>query len=117
MTPNGITLFARSLFRIKPSVKYGGIGLFAVRNIERGSVIAKWEDLNEDLFFSWQDFETLDDATREMVLDYCAQTEEGFHAPLDLVDGAARVYDPIVRGENGELLHSCFLKDYSRAAW
>ena len=24
--------------------------------------------------------------------------EEGFHAPLDLVDGAARVYDPIVRG-------------------
>ncbi|MCU1546159.1 MAG: short-chain dehydrogenase, partial [Homoserinimonas sp.] len=25
--------------------------------------------------------------------------EEGFHAPLDLVDGAARVYDPIVRGE------------------
>ncbi|HUR74820.1 MAG TPA: SDR family NAD(P)-dependent oxidoreductase, partial [Sporichthya sp.] len=23
--------------------------------------------------------------------------EEGFHAPLDLVDGAARVYDPIVR--------------------
>ncbi len=24
--------------------------------------------------------------------------DEGFHAPLDLVDGAARVYDPIVRG-------------------
>ncbi|BBX27452.1 hypothetical protein GCM10009632_38990 [Mycolicibacterium alvei] len=31
--------------------------------------------------------------------------EEGFHAPLDLVDGAARVYDPIVRGELGEDLH------------
>ena len=27
--------------------------------------------------------------------------DEGFHAPLDLVDGAARVYDPIVRGEAG----------------
>ena len=27
--------------------------------------------------------------------------DEGFHAPLDLVDGAARVYDPIVRGEDG----------------
>jgi hypothetical protein len=24
---------------------------------------------------------------------------EGWHAPLDLVDGAARVYDPIVQGE------------------
>jgi len=42
---------------------------------------------------------------------------EGFHAPLDLVDGAARVYDPIVRGEAGEDVHGCFLKDYAPAAW
>ncbi len=43
--------------------------------------------------------------------------EEGFHAPLDLVDGAARVYDPIVRGENGEDLYGCFLKDYEPSNW
>lgn len=43
--------------------------------------------------------------------------EEGFHAPLDLVDGAARVYDPIVRGEAGEDLHGCFLKDYAPTNW
>lgn len=43
--------------------------------------------------------------------------EEGFHAPLDLVDGAARVYDPIVRGEAGEDLYDCFLKDYKPSAW
>ncbi len=43
--------------------------------------------------------------------------DEGFHAPLDLVDGAARVYDPIVRGEQGEDLFGCFLKDFERAAW
>jgi NAD(P)-dependent dehydrogenase (short-subunit alcohol dehydrogenase family) len=43
--------------------------------------------------------------------------EEGFHAPLDLVDGAARVYDPIVRGERGEDVHGCFLKDYVPSAW
>jgi NAD(P)-dependent dehydrogenase (short-subunit alcohol dehydrogenase family) len=42
---------------------------------------------------------------------------EGFHAPLDLVDGAARVYDPIVRGEAGEDLFGCFLKDYANAGW
>ena len=41
----------------------------------------------------------------------------GFHAPLDLVDGAARVYDPIVRGEQGEDLYGCFLKDYANAGW
>lgn len=43
--------------------------------------------------------------------------EEGFHAPLDLVDGAARVYDPIVRGEAGEDVTGVFLKDYERADW
>jgi NAD(P)-dependent dehydrogenase (short-subunit alcohol dehydrogenase family) len=42
---------------------------------------------------------------------------EGFHAPLDLVDGAARVYDPIIRGEQGEDLYGCFLKDFTPVAW
>jgi len=43
--------------------------------------------------------------------------QEGFHAPLDLVDGAARVYDPIIQGELGVDLHGCFLKDYAPASW
>ncbi|MFZ2965220.1 MAG: SDR family NAD(P)-dependent oxidoreductase [Rhodoglobus sp.] len=43
--------------------------------------------------------------------------EEGFHAPLDLVDGAARVYDPIVRGEAGEDVCGVFLKDYRPGTW
>lgn len=42
---------------------------------------------------------------------------EGWHAPLDLVDGAARVYDPIVLGEQGQDLYGCFLKDYQPAPW
>ena len=43
--------------------------------------------------------------------------EEGFHAPLDLVDGAARVYDPIVQGEAGIDLFGVFLKDYRPSGW
>ncbi|MFF2650144.1 SDR family NAD(P)-dependent oxidoreductase [Streptomyces sp. NPDC058045] len=43
--------------------------------------------------------------------------DAGFHAPLDLVDGAARVYDPIVRGESGEDLYGVFLKDYAPGRW
>ncbi|WP_330286216.1 SDR family NAD(P)-dependent oxidoreductase [Streptomyces sp. NBC_00576] len=43
--------------------------------------------------------------------------DEGFHAPLDLVDGAARVYDPIVRGEAGEDLYGVFMKDYAPGKW
>jgi len=43
--------------------------------------------------------------------------DEGFHAPLDLVDGAARVYDPIVQGELGVDLYGQFLKDFSPSPW
>ncbi|MBE8516293.1 SDR family NAD(P)-dependent oxidoreductase [Amycolatopsis sp. H6(2020)] len=42
---------------------------------------------------------------------------DGFRTPLDIVDGAARVYDPIVRGERGAPSFGVFLKDYREAAW
>ena len=57
------------------------------------------------------DVEVVEDRTKGSLAD------EGFHAPLDLVDGAARVYDPIVRGEAGEGLHGVFLKDYEPTVW
>ncbi|MCX4757908.1 SDR family NAD(P)-dependent oxidoreductase [Kitasatospora purpeofusca] len=41
----------------------------------------------------------------------------GFRTPLDIVDGAARVYDPVVRGEAGSPVSGVFLKDYREAAW
>ncbi|MFJ2812745.1 SDR family NAD(P)-dependent oxidoreductase [Streptomyces sp. NPDC087294] len=49
--------------------------------------------------------------------DKVRMAEAGFHAPLDLIDGAARVYDPIVRGEQGEDLYGVFLKDYAPGKW
>ncbi|MGO0575315.1 SDR family NAD(P)-dependent oxidoreductase [Ornithinimicrobium panacihumi] len=55
-----------------------------------------------------------DERPHQQKLDIAA---EGWHAPLDLVDGAARVYDPIVRGEAGEDLYGCFVKDYEPSAW
>jgi NAD(P)-dependent dehydrogenase (short-subunit alcohol dehydrogenase family) len=43
--------------------------------------------------------------------------ESGFRTPLDIIDGAARIYDPIVRGEAGRPVSGAFLKDYREAAW
>ncbi|MEU4223841.1 SDR family NAD(P)-dependent oxidoreductase [Nonomuraea sp. NPDC026600] len=46
-----------------------------------------------------------------------AQREAGFRPPLDVIDGAARVYDPIVRGVAGNRVSGLFLKDYRPVDW
>jgi NAD(P)-dependent dehydrogenase (short-subunit alcohol dehydrogenase family) len=44
--------------------------------------------------------------------------EERFHPPLDIVDGAARIVDPIIHGINsGEHVWGQFLKDYKPTDW
>ncbi|MGW7462066.1 SDR family NAD(P)-dependent oxidoreductase [Streptomyces sp. NPDC054797] len=44
-------------------------------------------------------------------------TATGWRPPLDIVDGAARVYHPIVRGQAGAPLHGILLKDYRQVPW
>jgi hypothetical protein len=44
--------------------------------------------------------------------------EHGFHPPLDVVDGAARICDPIFSGlRTGRHVYGQFFKDYLPVEW
>ena len=46
------------------------------------------------------------------------RNEHRFHPPLDIVDGAARICDPIIDGINtGRHQHGQFFKDYFPTDW
>ncbi|MBN8641541.1 MAG: SDR family oxidoreductase [Flavobacteriales bacterium] len=45
------------------------------------------------------------------------QFENGYIPPLDSVDGASRILDPIIQGINGTILHGVLLKNYKVSSW
>jgi NAD(P)-dependent dehydrogenase (short-subunit alcohol dehydrogenase family) len=52
------------------------------------------------------------------VVHAARKAEQGFSPPLDIIDGAARIVDPIFLGNlTGEHVWGQFLKDYKPASW
>ena len=47
------------------------------------------------------------------------QEETGFYAPLDIIDGMARIYHPVAAGitDAQEPYYGVFLKDYAVTPW
>lgn len=67
--------FVPVLVRIQPSPKYGGVGVFAMRDIDCGTVLC--DAKSGQVHISWAEFPSVDAVTRKYMLEFCAQDEEG----------------------------------------
>lgn len=85
------------LYRIKPSKKYKGIGVFALRDIKKGTILCESKKISKELFISHEEFSRLDKMTKKMMKDFCCQDKDGYYTPMDLN------YLPIPRQMN----HNC----------
>lgn len=60
----------------------GEVGLFAARDLKKGTVVAKDEQFKTQ-FYRWDEVE-LDKITKKKMQDFCQMEEGGFYAPADL---------------------------------
>lgn len=71
------------LIEIRPSkIIKNSIGLFAVRNLKKGTMVGKTRYMKE-YFHPWSFLKRLDKQTQKKVNGYCVGTEKGFYAPAD----------------------------------
>lgn len=77
--------FKKALIRIKPStIPNSGVGVFAVRDLEIGTIVGDVKLMCENLFFSWEEFKKIDKESQEVILSHCVGTPDGFYAPIDI---------------------------------
>lgn len=70
---------------IRPSkVLKGEIGVFAIRNLLKNSIVADASQFANLRFIPWEDFSELDSVTKKKIIGYCPATPKGFSVPPDL---------------------------------
>lgn len=72
------------VLRIQPSPRYGGVGVFALRDIKKGTILCDVAKIDEEVFVSWEEFAKIDPITRAFIIDFCAEDRDGFYSPVDL---------------------------------
>lgn len=71
-----------ALVAVKPSKSVKGeVGLFALRDINEGTVIMAYTDLGRESLMSYDDFDKLDDITKERMKHFCVQYPDGIWVP------------------------------------
>lgn len=77
--------YPKVLLELRPTPMIPGeVGVFAVRRIAKGTVIAPAAVFKSDLYITWKQWAELDPRTRRKLFQYCPGERRGFFAPSDL---------------------------------
>jgi SET domain-containing protein len=77
--------YKKAVICIKPSkIIPGEVGIFSLRNIPKNTIIALNSDFKEDTFISWKEFKMLDNITKKRLISFCAKTDKGIFAPINI---------------------------------
>lgn len=78
-------LYPKLLVELRPSkLLPGEVGLFAVRLLKKGDILASAHRINEERLVTWSESLSLDPPTRNALRKFCASSVEGYRAPADL---------------------------------
>jgi hypothetical protein len=76
--------FTKAIIKIAPSKKFGGVGVFALRDLKEGTKISEERFMGESYFLRYCDFRKVDNETKKVITDFCANSEDGFFMPRDI---------------------------------
>lgn len=77
--------FPVALIKLRPSmIVPGEIGVFAIRELSKGTIIGRVSMMNEEFFITHQEYEKIDEASRNEIKNFCVSTPDGFFVPRNI---------------------------------
>ncbi|MBK5941223.1 phosphatidylglycerol lysyltransferase domain-containing protein [Halochromatium roseum] len=80
-----VSRYSQARYELRPSTMVPGqVGLFALVDFVVDEIVAPYAYFDETRLITWAEFETLDEATRYKLIQYCYKDRKGLHAPKDI---------------------------------
>ncbi len=77
--------YPRARYELRPSrMLPDQVGLFALTAFLADDIVAPYAYFDESRLIGWKELETLDEATRYKVVQYCYKDRKGLHAPKNI---------------------------------
>jgi hypothetical protein len=77
--------YPKARYELRPSrLVPTQVGLFALMPIAAEKIVLPYRYFDESRLISWEELESLDEATRHKLKQYCYKSKKGIHAPKDI---------------------------------